>query len=49
MGIGYADSDKDSFWDLDLLLPAKKQSSKMKPFSSGIRPAQVVAGGDDAA
>ncbi len=49
MGIGYADSDKDSFWDLDLLLPAKKQSSKMKPFSSGIRTAEVVAGGDDAA
>lgn len=42
MGIGYADSDKDSFWELDMLLPKKKSKPTMKPFASSIQTAEVV-------
>ena len=41
MGIGYADRDKDSFWDLDLLLPQRKKASPMQPFASSVRTAEV--------
>ena len=41
MGIGYADNDKDSFWDLDLLLPRKKNTAPMKPFASSVKTVEV--------
>lgn len=41
MGIGYSDSDKDSFWELDLLLPKKKNARPLRPFASEVKTVEV--------
>ena len=40
--MGKSDFDKDSFWDLDLLIPKRKHTTSMKPFASEIRTAEVA-------
>ncbi len=38
-----SDADKDSFWDLDVLLPARKKSQPAKPFAARVETVEISA------